>query len=379
MSTTVIKKNQSRAHTDDKNDMSQSSPFLYHHNNKTAHREDEDSFNNLTTNGAQNTTVSNGNVPKTTYVTNTSLSSGTFMKLKTYLLALRPWSLSGSLVPTLMGSALAYRSQWSENFSLIIFFLTAFTVVTVHCAGNVVNTYFDFIKGIDKQKADDRTLVDHILTKDEVVSLGAILYMAGCVGFICLAILSSAKMEHLALIYFGGLSSSFLYTGGIGFKYIALGDLVILILFGPLSVLFAFMSQTGHVDWSTIYYAIPLALNTEAILHSNNTRDAENDRKAGIVTLAILIGRTASHVLYALLLFTPYSIFFVYGLKYSYWFLLPLITVPRAFKIEKLFRNEQTMTVVPRQTAKLNFFFGILYVVACCCATQLPTFSFRRH
>ncbi|XP_067625025.1 ubiA prenyltransferase domain-containing protein 1 homolog [Eurosta solidaginis] len=306
-------------------------------------------------------------------------STGTFMKLKTYLHALRPWSLSCSLVPTLMGSALVYRSQWVADFSLVTFFLTAFTIVTVHCAGNVVNTYFDFIKGIDKQKADDRTLVDHILTKDEVVSLGAILYMAGCGGFICLAILSPAKMEHLALIYFGGLSSSFLYTGGIGFKYIALGDVVILILFGPLSVLFAFMSQTGHVDWTAIYYALPLALNAEAILHSNNTRDAENDRKAGIVTLAILIGRTASHVLYALLLFTPYSVFVVYGLKYSLWFLLPLITVPKAFQIEKCFRNEQTMSAVPRQTAKLNFFFGILYVVAICCARQLPDFSYRRH
>lgn len=305
--------------------------------------------------------------------------SGTFMKLKTYLHALRPWSLSASLVPTLMGSALAYRSQWASDFNFITFILTIFTVVTVHCAGNVVNTYFDFIKGIDNRKADDRTLVDHILSKDEVVSLGAILYMAGCIGFIFLAILSPAKMEHLALIYFGGLSSSFLYTGGIGFKYIALGDVVILILFGPLSVLFAFMTQTGHVDWRTIYYAIPLALNTEAILHSNNTRDVENDRKAGIVTLAILIGRTSSHVLYALLLFTPYSIFVVYGLKYSLWFLLPLITVPQAFKIEKLFRNEQTMNSVPRQTAKLNFFFGILYVVACCCAKKLPAFSFRRH
>ncbi|XP_004530333.1 ubiA prenyltransferase domain-containing protein 1 homolog [Ceratitis capitata] len=345
-------------------------------NISTDHSENGHSF--IETESKANASLLNG---KTTLQgsLNQGTSTGTFMKLKTYLHALRPWSLSCSLVPTLMGSALAYRSQWSADFSLITFFLTAFTVVTVHCAGNVVNTYFDFIKGIDKQKADDRTLVDHILTKDEVVSLGAILYMAGCAGFICLAFLSPAKMEHLALIYFGGLSSSFLYTGGIGFKYIALGDVVILILFGPLSVLFAYMSQTGHVDWTAIFYALPLALNAEAILHSNNTRDADNDRKAGIVTLAILIGRTASHVLYALLLFTPYSVFVVYGLKYSLWFLLPLVTVPQAFQIEKRFRNEHTMSAVPRQTAKLNFFFGILYVVAICCAKQLPDFSYRKH
>lgn len=91
------------------------------------------------------------------------------MKLKTYLLAIRPWSLSASLVPTLLGSALAYRSPGVYDFNLLTFLLTIFTVITVHCAGNVTNTYFDFVKGIDSRKSsDDRTLVDHILTKDEV-------------------------------------------------------------------------------------------------------------------------------------------------------------------------------------------------------------------
>jgi len=304
----------------------------------------------------------------------TEKPSFALMKIKTYLTVLRPWSWSASLVPTLLGSAIAYRSSGIHDFNPITFVLTIFTIVSVHCAGNVVNTYFDYVKGIDNRKSDDRTLVDHMLSKDEVVLLGAVLYMAGCVGFVLMACISPARMEHLALVYFGGLSSSFLYTGGIGLKYIALGDLLILIIFGPISVLFAFMSQTGYVDWSTIYYAIPLALNTEAIFLSNNTRDAENDKKAGIVTLAILLGHSASHVLYALLLFIPYIMFVVYSLKYSIWFLLPLITLPQAFKIEKRFRNETTLQSVPRQTAKLNLFFGVLYVLAIALAPRLPVF-----
>lgn len=92
-------------------------------------------------------------------------------KLKTYLTALRAHSLSASLVPTILGSTLAYRSEWSSNYSPAISLLTLFTVVTVHCAGNVVNTYFDFVKGIDNRKSDDRILVDNILTKDEVCIL----------------------------------------------------------------------------------------------------------------------------------------------------------------------------------------------------------------
>ncbi|XP_028142508.1 ubiA prenyltransferase domain-containing protein 1 homolog [Diabrotica virgifera virgifera] len=301
----------------------------------------------------------------------TKRTSGGLMKLSSYVLALRPWSLSASLIPTLLGSTIAYKYPGSSDFNYITLFFTILTIISVHGAGNVVNTYFDYVKGIDNRKSDDRILVDHILSKDEVVSLGAILYFAGCIGFIILANISPAKMEHLALVYFGGLSSSFLYTGGIGFKYIALGDVLILIIFGPISVLFAFMSQTGHVEWATIYYALPLALNTEAILHSNNTRDSESDKKVGIVTLAIIIGHTASHVLYAFLLFTPYIMFMVASLKYSKWFMLPLVTLPGAFKIEKQFRSKDIHSV-PKKTAKLNLFFGVLYVVACSMVSTLP-------
>lgn len=106
--------------------------------------------------------------------------SAALMKIKTYLLALRPWSLSASLVPTILGSAIAYRTP--GDFNLLTFVLTIFTVITVHGAGNVVNTYFDFVKGIDNRKSDDRTLVDHILSKDEVRVLYFVDDFGSCEG-----------------------------------------------------------------------------------------------------------------------------------------------------------------------------------------------------
>ncbi|XP_060521994.1 ubiA prenyltransferase domain-containing protein 1 homolog [Cylas formicarius] len=315
--------------------------------------------------------VTNGEINKIPIKSKSGL-----MKLSSYVLALRPWSWSASLMPTLLGATIAHKYPGSDDFSYLTLIFTLFTIICVHGAGNVVNTYFDYVKGIDNRKSDDRILVDHILTKDEVVSLGALLYLFGCIGFILMGALSPAKIEHLALVYFGGLSSSFLYTGGVGFKYIALGDVLILIIFGPISVLFAFMVQTGRVEWATIYYAIPLALNTEAILHSNNTRDAESDKKVGIVTLAIIIGHTASHILYAFLLFIPYIMFMVATLKYSKWFVLPLVTLPGAFKIEKQFRSNDIHNV-PKKTARLNLYFGILYVLACNMAPSLPFITKR--
>ncbi len=64
------------------------------------------------------------------------------------------------------------------------------------------------------------------------------------VGFGLTTALSPTPSPLLALLFFGGLSGSFLYTGGLGLKYIALGEVVVALCFGPLTVLYAFLAQT---------------------------------------------------------------------------------------------------------------------------------------
>ena len=140
------------------------------------------------------------------------VSSDMRNKCAAYVLALRPWSFSASLTPVALGSALAYKLEGSVD--LVILMVCAIAVLVVHGAGNLVNTYYDFSKGIDHKKSDDRTLVDEILAPQDVVMFGALLYSLGCLCATLLYFLSTLRMEHLALIYFGGLSSSFLYTGG---------------------------------------------------------------------------------------------------------------------------------------------------------------------
>ena len=283
------------------------------------------------------------------------------IKLSTYVTAQRPWSFTCSLVPVILGCTLAYKV--TNEFSFLIFVLTSITALSVHAAGNIVNTFFDYMRGIDSKKSDDRTLVDKKLTEDEIINVGKILYSIGMISFFLLAYVSPAKIGLLALVYFGGLSSSFLYTGGIGLKYIALGDILIIITFGPVTVLFSYMAQTGNINWGTILYALPVALHTEAILHSNNTRDLQSDLKAGIITLAILLGESAAKILYALFLFSPYTIFVIWGMKYSNLLLIPLITIPEAFRTEKIFRNISKQNI-PQRTAMLSLYVGLLYVAA---------------
>ena len=47
---------------------------------------------------------------------------------------------------------------------------------------------------------------------------GVSLYALGALGFLSLGLVSPAPVQLLAVVYFGGLSASFLYTGGVGLK-----------------------------------------------------------------------------------------------------------------------------------------------------------------
>ena len=288
-------------------------------------------------------------------------------RFKSYVVALRPWSFSASLNPIILGTVLALKTQTEQNIAwgnAIIFSAALVAVLSVHGAGNLVNTYYDYMKGIDSKKSDDRTLIDGILSPDDVATFGQLLYIVGCLAVAVLYFFSPAKLEHIALLYFGGLSSSFLYTGGIGLKYLAMGDLVVMFTFGPLSVMFAYTMQSGSMQILPLLYAIPLAMNTEAILHSNNARDMESDKKAGIVTVAMCLGRTGSYILYTLLMFVPYIVFAIMGVNFSPAYLLPFLTLPMAFNLEKDFRRGD-LEKLPQKTAKLNLVFGVLYIVAC--------------
>lgn len=290
-------------------------------------------------------------------------------KMSAYLLALRPWSFSASCIPVVLGAVLCWKT--TGHFNLILLVLSMIAVLGVHAAGNLVNTYYDYMKGIDSKVSDDRTLVDHLLTPKEVVKLGVVSYGFASLALVFLVGLSPAKMEHLSFMFFGGLSGSFLYTGGVGLKYYGVGDIVIVITFGPLAVLFSYLSQCGNVPLFPLFYAIPVALSTEAILHSNNTRDMEADERAGVVTLAIILGRQLSYALYCLLLLTPYVICTVLSVNLSVRFLIPLITLKMAFKLERNFREGKLLTL-PKQTAKLNLFFGLLYTFSCAITPSLP-------
>lgn len=308
----------------------------------------------------------------TTTTTASSSSSYSCASWRTYVDAMRPWSFSASITPVALGTALAWTLH--AVFSPCVLLGTATTALCVHAAGNLVNTYYDFAHGVDTvdSDADDRTLVDGRLRPVQVERLATGLYAAAFVGFLSTCALSTPGAVHaLTLIFALGMSSSFLYTGGLGLKYLALGELLIFVTFGPLTVLFAFVAQCGGGACGggaanylyVALYAAPLALNTVAMLHANNARDARADHAAGVLTLAVLARPAGAWLLMLLLLFAPYAVWALLGLHCAAPLGLPLASIHRAFAVERAYRVPVRLRSLPQQLAQLNLLSGGLYVV----------------
>jgi len=177
-----------------------------------------------------------------------------------------------------------------------------------------------------------------------------------------LPFVSKAPLPSLLAHLAAGAISAFVYTGGPGLKYKALGDVLISSTFGPLLVSFAFLVQAGSTGWGPVLASLPITSHIEAILHANNARDIEEDLSNGVKTVAAAIGERASFGLYALLLFAPYAAVAGQAWQRSFFAALPMLSLPIGAKLVQRFRRKE-MFDLPKRTAKFQFMFGMLLVL----------------
>ena len=169
------------------------------------------------------------------------------LQLGVALRAARPWSFPATVGPVLFGSALAFQVE--DRFGPLKLLLTLGTTLSVHAAGNLMNTLFDYRNGYDGADSSDQTLVNGALDASQAARLIGAAYGVAAACLAPLALLSSAPAWQLGLSSLIGAASAYVYTGGPGLKYKALGDVLISATFGPLLVGFSYLAQCPrHVE-----------------------------------------------------------------------------------------------------------------------------------
>ena len=282
-------------------------------------------------------------------------------QFQAWIMASRPRTLTAAMVPVVVGTALAYRDGVFNPLAALAALLSA---LCIQIGTNYANDLYDFEKGADTDARLGPTRVTSagLLTPRQVeMGMWVVFGLAAALG--------------LYLIYVGGwpilvigmasILAGIAYTAGpFPLGYNGLGDVAVFIFFGLVAVMGTYYVQARALTLEALWAAVPIGAITTNIIIVNNVRDADTDRAAGKRTLAVLLGRNAARLEYAMLMAIAYATPFVLWLGYKFdpWVLLPLLSLPLAVRLTRTVNTIEgpALNRALGGTAQLLALYGVL-------------------
>lgn len=217
-----------------------------------------------------------------------------------WLTATRPWSLPASTMPALVAiSYVFYLSKTSIPLQThwINGVLALIGAAVFQASGNLIGDYFDFKHHVDRKGTfgSSKMLVNHTFKPNTILNFGLILLAFGSLLGIYLTFESAWDLLFIGL--FGFLGTAFYYR----FKFKALGDILIFIIYGQLIAFGTTLVTTIQLNYNILLLSAPIGFLVVNILHANNTRDIKHDQQANIKTFAMILGIKGSKIYYYIL------------------------------------------------------------------------------
>lgn len=270
-----------------------------------------------------------------------------------------------SLISVSVGTLLAAQEG---PISWAWYLLTMVGITVFHAAANVINDYFDTRYQIDREdsptaKYRPQPILSGMLTPRQLLGEAIVLFaLTAVIGMTTAVVLS----WHVLWIGVAGFLTSVYYTAGpVKFKYRALGELAVFLIWGPLMIEGAFAVQRQALSGKAFIISIPFGVLVALVLFANNMRDTAYDSRQNIRTLGTILGPQRSFQLFVGLIIFAYA--YVLGMVVtgviSLWGMLIFLSVPSAISLLKTFKKE-IPDMADALTAKFDTVFGILLVLA---------------
>ena len=208
-----------------------------------------------------------------------------------------PLSISGIII----GSFIARWRLLSEGdkWDWQIFALAMLVTILYQILSNFANDYGDGIKGTDRlrtENAEIRMVASGKISAQKMKSaviITAGLSLLATITLLYKAFIPSYLPEFFIFLGLGVLCilAAIGYTiGKNSYGYMGLGDVMVFIFFGIVSVGGSYFLFTKTWSWDILLPASAVGMLSTAVLNLNNMRDMESDRLSGKKTLALRIG-----------------------------------------------------------------------------------------
>jgi 1,4-dihydroxy-2-naphthoate octaprenyltransferase len=284
---------------------------------------------------------------------------------RNWFLASRPWSFTMTAISVSVGSALA---AIDGSFSWAFYLMTVLGTVLLHAATNLINDYYDVKSGVDTQEVSTaqyrpHPLVEGKLAAEHVKIAAYTLYALSILIGIYLATTRGWALMWIGLI---GAFASLTYTAPpLKYKYSALGEISVFLMWGPLMVAGAYFVQRQTFSVNAFWISLPFGALVALVLLANNIRDIGHDRDKGILTLAIVLGPRKGLAFYHVLVGLAYIaivLMSIFG-PLHLWSLIVLLSLPLALRLLRQMAQRIPADADAR-TAQLDTAFGVLLVIS---------------
>lgn len=205
-----------------------------------------------------------------------------------------------------MGSAIAYSFN---QFDSVIFSLALACTILFQIISNYANDLGDGMKGTDANRiGPDRAIQKGTISISQMkLAIG----LLSAFAIICAALLiyhSSKGMSTTLIMTYAVLAvlsilAAITYTmGKKAYGYHGLGDLMVFIFFGLVSVIGVYVLYAKSFWIELLLPAASIGLLSTAVLNLNNMRDYSNDKRSGKNTLVVKMGPNSAKFYHALLI-----------------------------------------------------------------------------
>jgi 1,4-dihydroxy-2-naphthoate octaprenyltransferase len=286
-------------------------------------------------------------------------------RLQAWFLACRPKTLSVSLSPVLVGTAVA----WHDTHALLWLPLLAAALgaAFIQIGTNLFNDVGDFLRGTDTpgRLGPKRATAEGWLSP-ALVTFGA--WLAFALAFLCGIYLVAHGGWPIVVIGLASLAAGWAYTGGPApIAYRPLGEAFVFVFFGLVAVGGSYYLQTLTLTPTALVVAVLVGLHAAAVITVNNYRDLDGDARSGKNTLAVLLGRPATRRLYTAEMLAPYLLLPLLAPGLGWPAALPLFSLPLTIRLIQRFHREAPGPVfnnILAASAGLQLAFALLLALA---------------
>jgi 1,4-dihydroxy-2-naphthoate octaprenyltransferase len=177
-----------------------------------------------------------------------------------------------------------------------------------HASNNIFNDYTDFVRGVDKDNYyrniyGAQPIASGLMTKRQHLTYFAVTGLLAFAAGLYLVFVNANDPVVWVLLGLGVFFVLF-YTWPL--KYIALGEVAVLLVWGPLMIGGGYYVLAHQWNWNVVLACLPYALGVTTVIFGKHIDKLDKDKAKNIHTLPVVLGEKISRFTVLAMMVIPY-------------------------------------------------------------------------